>query len=339
MHAAVVHAFDRPPRYEEVPTPEPGPDEWWLEVLAAGLHPRVRSGAANLHYTSGGDLPMIPGVDGVGRRPDGGLVYFVVADSARGSMADVAVVDPRRCVELPPGLDPVVAAAAMNPAMSSWVALRRRVELRPGARVLVLGATGNAGQLAVQLAKRLGAAEVVAAGRDAERLARLTDVGADRLVVLPGPDPDGDRDPVGHAGGADQAGDPGDRYDAAAEVDVVLDYLWGRPAQVAMRAMLVRRSDRSRPLSWVQIGAVAGPAIELASELVRSADLRVLGSGQGSVTTAGYLAEFPALLAELATGELAVDARAVPLADVETAWVAPTPPGQRIVLTPGGAGS
>ncbi|HEV8064676.1 MAG TPA: zinc-binding alcohol dehydrogenase family protein [Acidimicrobiales bacterium] len=318
MHAAVVHCFDRPPRYEEFATPEPGPGEILVEVLAAGLHPRVRSGANNSHYTSQGELPMIPGIDGVGRRPDGRLVFFVVGDSHLGTMAGYAVVDEKRSVELPTGLDPVVVAAAMNPAMSSWVALRRRIDFRPGQSVLVLGATGNAGQMAVQVAKRLGAGEVVAAGRDAGRLGVLAGLGADVLIALSG-----------------RTEEVQPRYAAAAEVDVVIDYLWGAPAEQAMTAVLTQRSDRSRPLSWIQIGAVAGPSIELPSQLLRAANFTLLGSGQGSVNTAGYLAEFPALLEDLAAGRLSVDARAVPLADVESVWVAPASPAERIVLVPG----
>ena len=126
-------------------------------MLAVGLHPRVRTGASGRHYTSTGRLPMIPGIDGVGRLPDGRRVYFVVPDGTWGSMADQAVIDLRRTVPLPEGVDVRKVAAAMNPAMSAWVALRRRVPLQPGQSVLVLGATGNAGGMAVQIAKRLGA--------------------------------------------------------------------------------------------------------------------------------------------------------------------------------------
>ena len=159
MHAAVVRSFDRPPRYESYPTPTPdGPDQTLVDVLAVGLHPRVRSGAAGRHYTGTGTLPMIPGVDGVGRLPGGGLIYFAVPDDVWGSMAGQAVVDPRRAVPLPDDADVAKIAAAMNPAMSAWVALRRRVPLQPGQSVLVLGATGNAGTMAVQVARRLGPA-------------------------------------------------------------------------------------------------------------------------------------------------------------------------------------
>ena len=106
MHAAVVRSFDQPPRYETFDKPEPdGPDESLVEVLAVGLHPRVRTGASGRHYSSSGTLPMIPGIDGVGRLPDGRSVYFVVPDDVWGSMADEAVVDVRSTIEVPEGVD------------------------------------------------------------------------------------------------------------------------------------------------------------------------------------------------------------------------------------------
>ena len=167
MHAAVVRSFERPPRYETYDTPEPaGPNESLVEVLAAGLHPRVRTGASGRHYTSSGALPMIPGIDGVGRLEDGTRVYFVSPDDAWGSLAERAVVDLRAMAPCPRRVDVVKVAAGMNPAMSSWVALRRRVPLQPGQSLLVLGATGNAGTMAVQVAKLLGAGRVVGAGRN-----------------------------------------------------------------------------------------------------------------------------------------------------------------------------
>ncbi|NEA38023.1 zinc-binding alcohol dehydrogenase family protein, partial [Streptomyces sp. SID11385] len=166
MRAALVRTFGTPPRCEEVDAPqEAGPGEVLVDVLAAGLHPRVRSAADGSHYTSRGTLPLVPGIDGVGRTEDGGLLYFVAPDTALGTMAERALVDRRRAVPLPAGTDPLAVAAGMNPAMSSWVALRRRVAFAPGSSVLVLGATGNAGRLAVQVARRLGAARVVGAGR------------------------------------------------------------------------------------------------------------------------------------------------------------------------------
>src|SRR3954467_11482221 len=167
MRAAVVTEFGTPPTCQDFPTPEPGTqDEVLVDVVAAGLHPRVRSQADGSHYTGTGELPFVPGIDGVGQAPDGTLRYFVLPDTAMGAMAERTVVDTGRSVVLPADADPVLVAAGMNPAMSAWVALRRRIEFPAGQDVLVLGATGNAGRLAVQVAKHLGAGRVIAAGRD-----------------------------------------------------------------------------------------------------------------------------------------------------------------------------
>jgi NADPH:quinone reductase-like Zn-dependent oxidoreductase len=319
MHAAVVTSFDQPPHYLEIEVPTPaGEDFAVVDVLAAGLHPRVRTDASGRHYTSTGVLPMIPGIDGVGLMADGRRVYFVTSDGFPGSMAEKAVVDVRRMVILPEAADPSRLAAAMNPAMSSWVALRRRAPLQPGQQVLVLGATGNAGSMAVQVAKRLGAGRVVAAGRDSVRLRALTEIGADETVQI-----------VEDENATDRT-----LASAAAEVDIVIDYLWGKPAERAMTALLMARSDRSKALDWVQIGAAAGATLELASVALRSANLRIQGNGQGAVSTAGYLAELPSLIDEIDAGSLHISVRPVPLEEVESLWGEPEAPGVRSVVVP-----
>jgi len=319
MHAAVVTSSGEPPHYQQFKVPQPASDqEILVDVLAVGLHPRVRTGAAGAHYTSTGTLPAIPGIDGVGRRPDGRLTYFVAADDVIGTMADKAVVDLRRAIELPDHTDVAKVAAAMNPAMSSWVALRRRVPLEPGQSVLVLGATGNAGTMAVQIARRLGAGRVIAAGRDPGRLGMLTALGADEVVALTD-----DGDATDRALGT-----------AAAEVDIVLDYVWGNPGQRAIMALLTARSDRSSAMNWIQIGAMAGPTIELPSVALRSANLRLQGNGQGAVSTAAYLAELPSLVDEINADTIAVKPNTQPLTDVEAIWTRPDPPGERTVLVP-----
>ncbi len=319
IHAAVVRSFDDPPRYEPFDLPAPADeDQAVVEVLATGLHPRVRSGASGSHYTSAGKLPLVPGIDGVGRREDGRVVYFVADDDLVGPMATRTVIDTRRSVELPEGTDVLKIAAAMNPAMSSWVALRRRVPIEPGQSVLILGATGSAGQMAVQVAKRLGAGEVIGAGRDKARLDALAYFGADATVAL--------TDDASQTAAA--------LAQAASEVDLVIDHLWGRPASEAMMALLRARSDRSRALNWIQIGSMAGPTIELPSVALRSANFRLQGNGQGAVSTRAYLAELPSLIEEIDHGGLAVTARPAPLAGVETVWSAPEAPGGRTVFVP-----
>ena len=313
MYAAVVTSFDGPPSYREYPDPAPqGADEVVVDVVASGLHRRVRSQADGSHYTSTGELPLVPGVDGVARLPDGSLRYFALGDTVFGAMAEQTVIDLRQSFQLPEGIDPVQVAAAMNPAMSSWVALRRRTGFQSGQSVLILGATGCSGQLAVQVAKQLGAGHVIAAGRDPQRLAACEELGADVVLRL------GESPGLG---------------ELAADVDVVLDYLWGPVAADAMTAIATQRRDRTRPLTWIEIGAVAGSHAEIPSAALRALPLQIVGSGQGSVPTRDILAELPAIATAVASGALRIDARAVKLADVETAWqIAGS--DERVVLTP-----
>ncbi|GAB2857689.1 zinc-binding alcohol dehydrogenase family protein [Actinoallomurus bryophytorum] len=310
MHAAVVTSFDALPKYVEYPEPVAhGGDEVVVEVLAAGLHPRVRSQADGSHYTSTDELPLVPGIDGVVRDPKGRIRYTVLDDTVLGTMAERTVIDLDRSVVLPDGIDPVQIAAAMNPAMSSWVALRRRVDFRRRQRVLILGATGNAGRMAIQVAKRFGAAHVIAAGRDTARLLGLRALGADETCTF-------------------------DELTKAADVDVVIDYVWGEPTARAMADMLTARADRGASLTWIQIGSVAGPTAPIPSAALRSARLQIIGSGIGSVPGRDFVKELPKLASAVADGAFDVRARAVPLAEVEQAWTATAGTPDRIVFVP-----
>jgi NADPH:quinone reductase-like Zn-dependent oxidoreductase len=254
-------------------------------------------------------LPLIPGVDGVARLPDGSLRYFALDDTTFGAMAEQTVIDLRQSFELPEGVDLVQVAAAMNPAMSSWVGLKRRADFGAGQSVLVLGATGSSGQMAVQVAKLLGAGQVIAAGRDPRRLADCKDLGADEVVRL------GESPGLG---------------EVAADVDVVIDYLWGQvTAAEAMTAIATHRRDQARPLTWIEIGETA----DIPAAALRALPLQIVGSGQGSVSTRDILSELPAIAAAVGNGALRTDARAVPLSDVETVWQ-DADEEARIVLTP-----
>jgi NADPH:quinone reductase-like Zn-dependent oxidoreductase len=310
MKAAVVRTFEQPPRYDDVPDPVArGGDEAVVEVLAAGLHPRVRSQAGGSHYTSTGELPLVPGIDAVVRDPEGRIRYAVLDDTSLGTMAERTVIELDRSVVLPDRIDPVLVAAAMNPAMSSWVALRRRIDFGRRQRVLILGATGNAGRMAIQVAKRFGAGRVIAAGRDATRLAELRTLGADETCTF-------------------------DQLAQAPDVDVVIDYVWGPPAARAMVDVLTNRADRSAPLTWIEIGAIAGPDAAIPAAALRSARLQIVGSGIGSVPGRDFVEELPKLAAAVAEGAFEVRARAVPLADVEQIWSTSAGTTDRIVLVP-----
>ncbi|MEY9932039.1 NADPH:quinone reductase-like Zn-dependent oxidoreductase [Catenulispora sp. GP43] len=233
----------------------------------------MRSQANGSHYTSTGELPLVPA--------------------------------------------PVVVAAGMNPAMCAWVALRRRIEFQAGQDVLILGATGatgSSGRMAVRIAKLFGANRVVAAGRDPRALAELPALGATETVRL----------------GTEQTAEQ--LAKAASETDVVIDYVWGQPAVDALVALVTRREDPRKPLTWIEIGSTAGPTAAIPSAALRAVRLQFVGSGQGSIGPREYLAELPALADGLTSGGLPVEARTVPLADVEEAWAEES--ARRIVFVP-----
>lgn len=316
MQAALVESFDQPPRCRTIAEPRAEAGREVADVLAVGVHPATRGIAAGKHSTGATPLPVVAGVDAVVRRPDGSLA-FVMAPGT-GTLAERIVIDPADAVPLPADADPAVLAVTMNPALSSWVVLRARVPFTAGQSVLVIGATGNAGSMAVKVARHLGAGRVVAAGRNRTRLNELLSEGADEVVALT---PDEDATAAAYA-------------EAAAEVDVVLDYVWGPPTELAMQAVLGARTEHARLLDWVQVGGGGGPEITLRGFALISNAIRISGSGFATVPPGFYRTDFPRLAAAVASGAMTVRPRPVPLADVEKAWANEDAPGERTVIIP-----
>jgi len=320
MNAAVVHAFDAPPRYTNFADPVAAEGERLVTVTAAGLHPIVKTLASGTHYGSSGELPFVPGVDGVGKLADGTRVYFGISRSPFGTFSERAPAANWMCIPLPKGLDDVTAAGIANPAMSSWVALTVRAKLTAGESVLILGATGVAGQLAVQIAKRLRARRVTAAGRNPSALEKLKDLGADAVVSLDQP-----HESLVAAFRSEYA---------EAGMDMVLDYLWGHPAECVLEAIsqkgLSKATARRR---FVQIGNSAGSTISLPAATLRSSGLELLGSGFGSAS----LDQIQSALAEFfkiaATEPFQFSAKTAPLAEVEALWNS-AEQGSRLVFQP-----
>ena len=273
MKAAVIDSPDRGPRFADFAEPVVADGETLIEVTAAGLHPIVRMLASGEHYGSQGTLPMIPGIDGTGRSPDGTRVYFGGVRPPYGPMAQRAAAS--FVLPLPDGLDEVRAAAIINPGNGAWLALTRRAALQPGETVLVLGATGVSGRIAVALAARMGAGRVIAAGRNRAILDQLD---ATATVALGGPDD--------AAALADAAGQDG--------IHVIIDYLWGHPTEAAIAAITRRGMAHAAPrVRLVEVGQMAGPAISLPADVLRSSGLAILGSGPGTIPLLRSSARFP----------------------------------------------
>ncbi len=269
--------------------------------MGAGLHHVVRGLASGRHYGSNGAYPLVPGVDAVARTEDGRLVYTGLARPPWGTMAE-RLVTPFE-MELPAGADPLAVAAGMNPAMSGWMPLiARRKEVGALGTVLVLGATGMSGSLAVRGARALGANGVIAAGRDPEALERLRGLGA---VTVP----------LAH-------GEPAALGAALAEAPpaLVLDFVWGPVAEAAFAALGRVGVDESADIDYVQIGSLAGTEAALPAALLRSRRIRVTGSGTGSVSKAQMIAELPDVLARFADGTFDAPYTTYPLSRIGEAW-------------------
>lgn len=315
MKAAVVNVLGQAPKYQEFRDPVPVEGEVQVRVRAAGLHPVVKAIASGTHYISGGELPAVPGVDGVGELEDGRRVYFGFVRKPWGTMAERAAAPRAMLVPVPDGLSDLQVAAIANPGMSAWMSLKERGELAAGETVLVLGATGVAGQMAIQTARVLGAKRVVGAGRNVDALAGAD---VDAVIALGAPEED-----VREAFAAE----------AARGIDVVIDYLWGRPTELLLEALAKGFSAKvTHRTRLVEVGSMAGRTITLPAETLRSIDLMLLGSGFGAAPLDRILAAIPKLFSMAAEGKLTVAAEAVPLTEVEEAWER-MEKGRRIVFT------
>jgi len=186
MKAAIVLGAGQTPVYGDFSEPVPYPGEHRIAVTAAAMSPVVKSRASGAHYSSSVRFPFVAGIDGVGRLDDGRRVYFLLPKAPFGSMAERTVAPSAQCLTLPDELDDVTAAAIANPGMSSWAAYKERARLSAEETVLVNGATGTAGRLAVQIAKHLRAAKVIATARNLEALKSIAALGADVTIPLVG---------------------------------------------------------------------------------------------------------------------------------------------------------
>jgi NADPH:quinone reductase-like Zn-dependent oxidoreductase len=304
MKAAIVNGAGQTPVYADFLAPAAAQSEYRIAVTAAALSPLVKSRASGAHYSSSGRFPFVAGVDGVGRLDDGRRVYFVLPRAPYGSMAQSTVAPSAHCVFLPGDLDDVTAAAIANPGMSSWAAYKERAALKAGETVLVNGATGAAGRLAVQIARRLGAAKVIATGRNRDALQSVAALGADVTIPL-----------VEDEAALEKAF----KEQFAAGVDVVIDYLWGASAE-RLLAAAARAGKDAVPIRFVQVGSVSGSDIALPSAVLRSSAITLMGSGVGSVPIERLVASIGELLAAAAPAGFEIAVKSVPLAEVETAW-------------------
>lgn len=323
MRAAVLHEFGSLPRYEEFSEPTAGPGEVLVHVKAVALENFDKMAAQGSHYASKRMFPQFPAIvghSGVGALADGTLVTFGGSRPPYGTMAEVAVV-PKEYAgyvsPVPKGIDAGIAAALPASALTSYLPLKWGAKLEPGQSVLILGATGVSGKLAVRIASLLGAGRVVAAGREASILDSLPEIGAGALIDLKQSDAEVSAALARESGGG---------------YDVILDFLWGHPAELLVRAITPNdvgfAKHRTR---YIQIGQSAGAVISLPAEALRTSGLEL--SGPGKVPPGALPQALQQIWEWACEGRLTIDIEKVDLSCVTEAWLRKTG-GKRIVFMP-----
>jgi NADPH2:quinone reductase len=239
------------------------------------------------------------GREGVARRSDGRRIYFNLKAPVApfGSMAERTLIDPRFAFAIPDGVADDTAAALGNAGLAAWLGLSWRGRMRPGETVLILGATGVSGLIAVTAAKRLGAGRVIAAGRNHEALQRASRLGADEIVVL--------------AAAADLVAAYRDAVGGA--VDVVMDYVCGAPAEAALEVLATYGR-------LVHIGTRAGPAMTVSGATARRNCIDVMGFGYYHAPIETQAEAYAELCRLAASGEIALDVETRPLSEIGAAW-------------------
>jgi len=322
MKAAIVAAAHEAPVLGTFDAPQAREGLWLVDMGAAALSPFSKARSMGAHYSGRAAFPAVAGAEGVGTTREGRRVYLASPEAPYGTLSEQCLVAPAHCVDVPEGLDDVTAAAVANPGMSSWAALVERAALRRGETVLVNGATGSAGRMAVLLARHLGAGKIIATGRDAHALETLRALGADLVIPFP---PDTADAADAHALEATLA------EVFAAGVDVVIDYLWG-PSANALLAAAARHGEEGRAVRFVQVGTAAGTeTIALPGAALRAAPIQLMGSGIGSVPLSRLRDAVGQVFRIALETDFALPTRVMSLADIGAAWQAPGTP--RVVVS------
>jgi NADPH:quinone reductase-like Zn-dependent oxidoreductase len=323
MKAAVIHTFGDIPQYEDFRDPILGEGDVLVEVRAVALENFDKQAVLGAHYASRHMFPQFPAIvghSGVGVRPDGAVVAFGGTRPPYGTLAEKALIPKEYAnyvTRVPDGVDPAVAAALPAPALTSLLPLKWGVRMQPGETVLINGATGVSGKLAVQIARFLGANRVVGSGRDDVVLQTLAKLGADATIDLKQSDDELSAAFSEAAGGG---------------FDVILDYVWGHPTEILFKTLTPTAAGFApRRIRYVQIGASAGATISLSAEALRTSGLELTGA---SSAYAEVVPEAMTMIWKwIRERKLTMEIESMPLRDVGTAWSRKIP-GGRIVITP-----
>lgn len=319
MKAAVLHEIGQIPRYEDFPDPVADEGEVVLEMRCVAVENVDKAIAAGTHYASKrytAQLPVVPGFDGIGVRPDGAIVGFGNVRLPYGALAERTVVPADAMGPVPEGIAPEVCAVLSSAV--TGMSVKTAAAFQPGETVLVQGATGVAGRLAVKIARLLGAGRIVVTGRDAGALESLREIGADTVINTAVSD-----DELAEAYRKAR----GDGF------DVVVDYLWSRPTEVLLRTLIPESFSFGRPTRIIQVGESAGPTLTVSADSLRTSGVEIYGAAKGlDAETMGEV--YGQIVEWTRAGELTFDVETVPLSEIEAAWQRTDLRGKRLVIVP-----
>ena len=304
MKAAIVLSQDESPVYGDFKNPIPNADQYLVRVQASAISQITKARASATHYSADHEVPFIPGFDGVGTLEDGSTVYFLLPQNPYGAMAEYSVVNKDHCLLIPETLNAGEVAAMAIPGMSSWAALVLQAKIAPGQTVLINGANGISGRLAIQVAKYLGAKKIICTARRAELFNELISLGADHCIQLT-------EDPSPFESSLKDIFKQG--------VHVVLDYLWG-PSALSIIQSSAKFSPPGFCTQLVQIGSIGGATIPFPASVLRSSDLKVMGSGLGSLSIAQMLNSVADLLQHPSDKNFQFNWQPLPLSEVNQVW-------------------
>jgi NADPH2:quinone reductase len=322
MKVAVINKLGDIPRYEDFPDPVLNDGDVEVKVKAVILDFAVKVLASGTHFASKQVYPSLPAVvghNGIGSLEDGTLVSFRGIKPPYGSMAEKVIVPKACAIPIPQGITAEQAAVIPSAAISSLGPLKYVAKLQPGETVLINGATSVSGMLAVQIAKYLGAGRVIGTGRNPESGEKLKELGADAFINLNQPD-----EKVVEAL----------KKEAGNGYDVILDYLWGHPAEVIINSFTPTEiSIPSKRIRFVIFGGLGGWTAQIPGQSLITSGIEIYGM-MGAQTPPDALVEGTKLVWDLIKqGILNMDIVKYPLKDIEKVWNLEEH-GKRIVIVP-----
>lgn len=321
MKAAVVYTKGEMPKYADFAEPIPQNESQVLISMKAVAITNLDKGkASGKHYSSENHNQngFVIGSDGVGLLENGTRVY---ARGINGTIAEKAIIDKNILVPLPDGISDTIAASLPNAVAGSAMALKFRAGIKEGETVLINGATGFTGQMAIQLARHYGAKKIIVTGRNEKTLQSLLELGADEIISVK----QNDEAIIAQL----------KEIHSTTPIDIILDYLWGHPAELLLNTLKGNGSFTNK-VRYVNIGGMAGDSIQLSAGILRSVDLQLSGSGLGSWSKTEVKSLFSEILPEMfllaAQNKLKVNIQEVKIADIEEMWAKEALDGQRLVV-------